>query len=44
MAAEKSFEAGLAETVEWYRTHPEWIQRVKSGEYQRYYAANYSNR
>jgi dTDP-glucose 4,6-dehydratase len=43
-AAEKSFEAGLAETVEWYRTHPEWIQRVKSGEYQRYYAANYSNR
>ena len=43
-APQKSFEEGLAETVEWYRTHPEWIQRVKSGEYQRYYAANYANR
>ena len=39
-----SFEEGLAQTVEWYRTHPDWIQRVKSGEYQRYYAANYANR
>jgi dTDP-glucose 4,6-dehydratase len=39
-----SFEQGLASTIEWYRTHPEWIQRVKSGEYQRYYAANYGNR
>jgi dTDP-glucose 4,6-dehydratase len=42
--AQVSFEQGLADTVEWYRTHPEWIQRVKSGEYQRYYAANYSHR
>jgi dTDP-glucose 4,6-dehydratase len=41
---QKSFEQGLVETVEWYRTHPEWIERVKSGEYQRYYAANYANR
>ena len=39
-----SFEQGLASTIEWYRTHPEWIQRVKSGEYQRFYAANYGNR
>ncbi len=43
-AAETSFEEGLASTIEWYRTHPEWIQRVKSGEYQRYYADNYANR
>jgi dTDP-glucose 4,6-dehydratase len=43
-SAQVPFEQGLAETVEWYRTHSEWIQRVKSGEYQRYYAANYANR
>jgi dTDP-glucose 4,6-dehydratase len=42
--AQVTFEQGLAETVEWYRTHPEWIQRVKSGAYQRYYEANYANR
>jgi dTDP-glucose 4,6-dehydratase len=43
-APEMSFEQGLADTIDWYKTHPEWIQRVKSGEYQRYYAANYTNR
>lgn len=43
-APQMTFEQGLAHTVEWYKTHPEWIQRVKSGEYQRYYAANYANR
>jgi dTDP-glucose 4,6-dehydratase len=43
-APQMSFEEGLASTVEWYRTHPEWISRVRSGEYQRYYAANYTNR
>ena len=42
--AEMSFEKGLAYTIEWYKTHPEWIQRVKSGEYQTYYAANYASR
>ncbi len=39
-----SFEDGLARTVEWYRSNPEWVRRVKSGEYQTYYARNYSNR
>jgi dTDP-glucose 4,6-dehydratase len=43
-APQMSFEEGLAYTVNWYKTHPEWIQRVKSGEYQRYYSANYANR
>ena len=38
------FERGLAATVEWYRTHPEWVQHVKSGEYQNYYARNYEQR
>jgi dTDP-glucose 4,6-dehydratase len=43
-APEVPFEQGLADTVAWYKSNPEWIQRVKSGEYQNYYAANYANR
>jgi dTDP-glucose 4,6-dehydratase len=39
-----SFEQGLAYTVDWYKNNPEWTRRVKSGEYQRYYAANYADR
>jgi len=38
------FETGLAATVQWYRSNPEWIQHVRSGEYQSYYAQNYENR
>lgn len=28
-----TFEQGLAETVEWYRSNTRWIDRVRSGEY-----------
>jgi dTDP-glucose 4,6-dehydratase len=28
-----SFEQGLAETVDWYRSNPRWIDRVRSGAY-----------
>jgi dTDP-glucose 4,6-dehydratase len=38
------FEDGLRETIEWYRSNPGWIARVKSGEYQSYYQKNYANR
>jgi dTDP-glucose 4,6-dehydratase len=38
------FEDGLRETIEWYRSNPGWISRVKSGEYQSYYQRNYANR
>jgi dTDP-glucose 4,6-dehydratase len=27
------FEAGLADTVNWYRTHARWVERVRSGAY-----------
>jgi dTDP-glucose 4,6-dehydratase len=27
------FEQGLAETVDWYRAHTRWVQRVRSGAY-----------
>jgi len=38
------FERGLAATVDWYRSNAEWVQHVRSGEYQSYYARNYENR
>jgi dTDP-glucose 4,6-dehydratase len=38
------FEKGLAETVAWYRSHPEWVDRVRSGAYRDYYAQNYAGR
>ena len=38
------FEKGLAETVEWYKAHGEWVERVRSGEYQTYYERNYDRR
>ena len=39
-----NFEEGLQTTVDWYRTHQEWVQHVKSGEYQNYYSKNYDDR
>jgi dTDP-glucose 4,6-dehydratase len=38
------FEEGLQKTIDWYRANPEWIARVRSGEYQRYYEKNYAGR
>ena len=38
------FEAGLAQTVNWYRENANWVRNVKSGEYLTYYARNYENR
>jgi dTDP-glucose 4,6-dehydratase len=39
---EMPFEEGLPATVEWYRRHREWVNRVKSGEYQDFYKLNYT--
>jgi dTDP-glucose 4,6-dehydratase len=40
-----SFDAGgLEETVEWYRANREWWEPIKSGEYRRYYDAQYASR
>jgi dTDP-glucose 4,6-dehydratase len=38
------FEEGLRATVDWYRNHTDWVERIKSGEYKSYYARNYDNR
>jgi len=36
------FNHGIKKTVEWYRDHPEWWQRVKSGAYREYYEKYYN--
>jgi dTDP-glucose 4,6-dehydratase len=35
------FEEGLRMTVDWYKSHPEWIAHAKSGEYKSYYERVY---
>jgi dTDP-glucose 4,6-dehydratase len=43
-APQMTFEDGLAATVDWYRSNQEWVRRVKSGDYQRFYELNYQGR
>lgn len=38
------FEQGLEATVKWYRERQDWVSRVKSGEYQKFYEQNYVQR
>ncbi len=38
------FERGLAETVAWYETHRDWLERIVSGDYRRYYDEMYARR
>ena len=43
-AAQVTFESGLQATIDWYVNNPDWIARVKSGDYQRFYSENYAGR
>jgi dTDP-glucose 4,6-dehydratase len=38
------FRRGLRETIEWYREHESWVERVKSGVYREYYKQQYGER
>ncbi len=38
------FDEGLKQTVDWYKTHEEWINKCRSGEYQTYYTEQYLKR
>mgnify|MGYP000316901053 CR=1 FL=1 len=38
------FDRGLALTVDWYRENRSWVDRVRSGEYRRFYDVNYGGR
>lgn len=37
-----TFDQGLRETVDWYVTHPDWVEHIISGEYARYYDNMYA--
>ena len=39
-----NFETGIVETINWYLDNQDWIKKVKSGEYQKYYEKMYSSR
>lgn len=38
------FEEGLEKTVDWYMANQEWLDRVTSGDYQKYYEEQYEKR
>ncbi len=38
------FEEGIEKTVQWYLDHQDWMDRVTSGDYQRYYDDMYKGR
>jgi len=40
----ETFGSGLDKTVRWYLDHPGWVAGVRSGEYRRWLATNYSGR
>lgn len=39
-----TFEVGIKETIKWYLDNQDWIDQVKSGQYQEYYEKMYKNR
>jgi dTDP-glucose 4,6-dehydratase len=36
-----TFEQGLSKTIDWYLENTEWMQRIVSGEYEKYYSNQY---
>lgn len=38
----ETFETGLKKTVRWYLDHPEWVRRVRTGEYRDWIKTNYN--
>jgi dTDP-glucose 4,6-dehydratase len=41
---DESFDSGLEKTVRWYVDNPEWVSRVRSGEYREWIKINYARR
>ena len=39
-----NFRDGLRETIDWYLANTAWIERIKSGEYRKYYEQQYGGR
>ena len=41
---ETPFEVGIVKTIDWCLANEEWMNRVTSGDYQKYYETMYKNR
>jgi dTDP-glucose 4,6-dehydratase len=39
----ETWESGLSKTIAWYRNHPAWVERARSGAYREFYARQYGN-
>lgn len=39
-----ALDEGLSQTVEWYKANPDWVERIRGGEYRSYYEKYYENR
>jgi len=39
-----TFDTGLEQTIDWYLQHLDWCERIRSGEYRRYYEQQYAGR
>lgn len=42
-APQYTFESGIVQTINWYLNHPQWMSRVTSGDYLRYYQNMYQS-
>ncbi|MDB5172362.1 MAG: dTDP-glucose 4,6-dehydratase, partial [Phycisphaerales bacterium] len=40
----RRFEEAIKTTIQWYRDHESWWRAIKSGEYLKYYEAQYAGR
>ena len=43
-SAQTDFQSGIAATIEWYRSHQDWLREVKDESYLAYYNTHYTNR
>jgi dTDP-glucose 4,6-dehydratase len=43
-SSEIDFATGLAATIDWYRTHQDWMREIKNASYLSYYERLYTNR
>lgn len=43
-SAQTEFRSGIASTIDWYRTHEDWVREVKDESYLTYYNQQYANR
>jgi dTDP-glucose 4,6-dehydratase len=42
--SEMEFSDGLAQTIEWYRSHQDWMHEIKDASYLSYYDRMYTHR